>query len=89
MCEIFGRIFLWLCRSVSVSNWIEILKIVGAAVAFGIGLRQYSKAQVWKRLEFIGAEMRVFFDECRRSVGPYHVGLAQEENCALQIPRRR
>lgn len=63
MCDVIVRIFLWLFRSVSFSNWIEILKIVGAAVVFGIGLRQYSNAQVWKRLEFIGTEMRVFFDD--------------------------
>jgi hypothetical protein len=63
MCEVFGRIILWLFRFVSFSNWIEVLKLVGAAAAFWIGLRQYTKAQVWKRLEFVGAEMRVFFDD--------------------------
>jgi hypothetical protein len=59
----FGRILLWQFRSVSFSNWIEVLKLFGAAAAFSIGLRQYTKAQVWKRLEFVGAEMRAFFDD--------------------------
>jgi hypothetical protein len=63
MWEIFGRIFLWLCRSVSFSNWIEILKILGAAAAFWIGLNQYRKSEAWKRLEFVAAEMKAFYDD--------------------------
>jgi hypothetical protein len=63
MCENVGRISLWLCQSVSFSNWIEILKIVGAAAAFWIGLSQYRKSEVWKRQEFVAAEMRAFFDD--------------------------
>jgi hypothetical protein len=61
MCEIFGRIALWLFRSVGFSNWIEILKIVGAAAAFWIGLSQYRKSEAWKRLEFVAAEMKAFY----------------------------
>lgn len=63
MCEIFGRIFLWLSRSVSLSNWIEILKILGAGAAFYVGLDQYRKSEAWKRLEFVAAEMKVFYDD--------------------------
>jgi hypothetical protein len=63
MYEIFGRIFLWLFRSVSFSNWIEILKILGAAAAFWIGLNQYRKSEAWKRLEFVAAEMEAFYDD--------------------------
>jgi hypothetical protein len=39
------------------------MKILGAALAFGIGLWQYSKNQTWKRLEFVAAEMRSFFND--------------------------
>lgn len=63
MCEIFGRIILWLFRSVTFSNWLEVLKVVLAVLAFGIGIWQYNKAQIWKRLEFLSAEMRIFYDD--------------------------
>ena len=63
MCEIFGRTILWLFRSVGFSNWIEILKILGAAAAFWIGLSQYRKSEAWKRLEFVAAEMKAFYDD--------------------------
>jgi hypothetical protein len=63
MCEIFGRIHLWLFRSVSFSNWIEMLKILGAAAAFWIGFNQYRKSEAWKRLEFVAAEMKAFYDD--------------------------
>jgi hypothetical protein len=63
MCDVIGRILLWLFRSVSFSNWMEILKLVGAGVAFGIGLQQYRKSETWKRLEFVAAEMRAFYDD--------------------------
>ena len=61
--EYFIRIFHWLCRSVSVSNWIEITKILGASLAFSIGLWQYRKSEAWKRLEFVAAEMKIFYDD--------------------------
>jgi hypothetical protein len=63
MCEIVGRIYLWLFCSVSLSNWIEILKLLGAAAAFWIGLNQYRKSEAWKRLEFVAAEMKAFYDD--------------------------
>jgi hypothetical protein len=63
MCQIFGRIFLWLSGSISFSNWIEIIKIFGAALAFMVGPRQYNKSQIWKRLEFVGSEMKAFYDD--------------------------
>jgi hypothetical protein len=63
MCEVFVRIILWLFRSVSLSNWLDILKILGAAAAFWIGLNQYRKAEAWKRLEFVAAEMKAFYDD--------------------------
>jgi hypothetical protein len=45
------------------ANWLEITKILGAGIVFGIGLWQYTKAQRWKRVEFVAAEMRIFFDD--------------------------
>ena len=63
MCETLSQIFVWLFRSGSFSNWIEILKIVGAAAAFWIGLNQYRKSEAWKRLEFVAAEMKAFYDD--------------------------
>ncbi len=52
-----------LCVGAVQSNWIELLKIAGAGGAFWIGLSQYRKSQVWKRVEFVAAEMRFFFDD--------------------------
>jgi hypothetical protein len=63
MCEIFGRVALWLLKSVGFSNWVEILKILGAAAAFWIGLNQYRRSEAWKRLEFVAAEMKAFYDD--------------------------
>jgi hypothetical protein len=63
LCEWLFRSFLWLAWSVTVSNWIEILKILGAALAFWIGLTQYRRSEVWKRLEFVAAEMKTFYDD--------------------------
>ena len=63
MCEIFGRVALWLFKSVGFSNWVEILKILGAAAAFWIGLSQYRRSEAWKRLEFVAAEMKTFYDD--------------------------
>lgn len=40
--------------------WLEIIKLVGAGIAFVLGLYQYVKAQRWKRVEFVAAEMKSF-----------------------------
>jgi hypothetical protein len=88
MCEIVGRIYLWLFQSVSFSNWIEILKLLGAAAAFWIGLNQYRKSEAWKRLEFVAAEMKAFLRRRCREIGDAYAGLAQKEGCALQVPGR-
>jgi hypothetical protein len=61
-CEWVGQIVAWF-SSISFSNWIEIIKIAGAAVAFGIGLWQYRKSQGWKRLEFVASETKAFYDD--------------------------
>lgn len=44
-------------------TWLELMKIGGVSCAFLIGLWQYHKAQVWKRLEFVAGEMKAFFDD--------------------------
>lgn len=62
-CHLLCRIFHWLFRPGSFSNWIEVIKIVGAGLAFWIGLRQYRKNEAWKRLEFVAAEMKTFYDD--------------------------
>jgi hypothetical protein len=63
MCEVFSRIIAWLFRSVSFPNRIEILKLLGAAAVFWIGINQYRKSEAWKRLEFVAAEMKFFYDD--------------------------
>lgn len=62
MCDVLSRAIFWL-RFVSFSNWIEILKLLGAAAVFWIGLNQYRKSETWKRLEFVAAEMKTFYDD--------------------------
>jgi hypothetical protein len=57
------QIFHWLSRQLTFSNLIEITKIAGAAIAFWIGLRQFQKNQAWKRLEFVAAEMKAFYED--------------------------
>jgi len=61
--DFFARALRWLCWLVADSNGIELIKILGAAIAFWIGLRQYRRSQIWKRLEFVSAEMKIFFDD--------------------------
>ncbi|HVT15532.1 MAG TPA: hypothetical protein VHQ90_05025, partial [Thermoanaerobaculia bacterium] len=36
---------------------------LGAAIAFGFGLWQYRQAQLWRRNEFIGGEMKAFLTD--------------------------
>ena len=55
-------IFHWLVQ-IPFTNWIEVIKLFGAAAVFGIGLRQYRKSQVWKRLEFVSDQMKRFYDD--------------------------
>ncbi len=62
-CHLLTEIVDWFASHASVSNLIEISKIVGASVAFGIGLRQYRKSEAWKRLEFVAAEMEKFYND--------------------------
>lgn len=45
------------------SNTLEIVKIVAAGIAFCVGLCQYRAAQRWKRVEFVAAEMKLFFED--------------------------
>jgi hypothetical protein len=45
------------------ADYLEGIKILGAALAFLIGLAQYRKSQKWKRVEFVASEMKVFFDD--------------------------
>jgi hypothetical protein len=40
---------------------ISIVGLIGAVIAFVIGLRQYRRAEQWKRAEFVSAEMKEFF----------------------------
>jgi len=47
---------------------IELVKIVGALVVFIVSLRQYSKAQRWKRREFIAAQIKEFEADPRNRV---------------------
>src|SRR5277367_1315826 len=61
--DLLFRIFHWLFPPGSFSHWMEIIKIVGAGLAFWIGLRQYRRNEVWKRLEFVAAEMKNFYDD--------------------------
>lgn len=43
----------------------DALKIIGALGVFGVGLWQYYKAQVWKRREFIAAQIKEFEADTR------------------------
>jgi hypothetical protein len=43
-----------------VPTWLGLL---GAGVAFGVGLAQYRTAQAWKRAEFVASETKQFFDD--------------------------
>jgi hypothetical protein len=62
VCHFVCRIAHWF-QSLSISNWLDLIKIGGAGLAFGIGLWQYRKGQVWKRMEFVAAEMQVFYND--------------------------
>ena len=40
------------------SDWIAIVGIASGLAAFVVGLLQYSRAQQWKRAEFVAAQMK-------------------------------
>jgi len=66
MCHyLINRLVDWMLPSppTSFSSWIEVVKVLGAAIAFLIGLQQYRRSHVWKRLEFVSAQMKIFFDD--------------------------
>ena len=42
-------------------EYLKILALLGASIAFVVGLLQYRKAQRWKRAEFLANEMKIFF----------------------------
>jgi hypothetical protein len=62
-CECLARIYHWLSQFLNHPNRIEMIKIAGGALAFGIGVWQYRKTQRWKRVEFLAAEMKTFYDD--------------------------
>lgn len=41
--------------------FLKTLAAAGAFIAFGIGILQYRRAQLWKRKEFLGNEVKAFF----------------------------
>ena len=87
MCETVGRTFLWLFRSVSFSNWIEVLKLLGAAAAFWIGLNQYRKSETWKRLEFVAAEMKSFYDDAAVKLAMGMLDWRKKEVAVVSVTR--
>jgi hypothetical protein len=42
-------------------DYLKIMALLGASIAFGVGLFQYRRAQRWKRAEFLANEMKEFF----------------------------
>lgn len=42
---------------------LKAIALVGAAIAFAIGLVQYSRAQQWKRAEWVAQEMKQLFSD--------------------------
>lgn len=53
----------------SVLDWlsfaVSILGILGALIAFGVGLYQYRRAQQWKRTEFVAKEIKELLQDRR------------------------
>ena len=43
--------------------FLKCLAALGALIAFAIGLLQYRKAQLWKRKEFLGTEIKAFLTD--------------------------
>src|SRR5204863_9581854 len=44
---------------------VDLLTVIAAAIAFAVGLWQYRRAQLWKRLEFVAAEISSFNSDWR------------------------
>ena len=66
MCHyLLSRLLDWLLppRPGSFSEWIAAIGFVFTVSAFCVGLWQYQKGRVWKRLEFVSAQMKIFFDD--------------------------
>lgn len=57
MCQYFSTLHL--------DDYLKILALLGASMAFGVGLLQYRRAQRWKRAEFLAQEMKDFFATAR------------------------
>jgi hypothetical protein len=45
----------------NLDDYLKILALLGATIAFAVGIFQYWKAQRWKRAEFLANEMKDFF----------------------------
>src|SRR4051812_35100953 len=44
-------------------DYLKLLVLVGAAVAFAVGLAQYRRGQQWKRAEWVAQEMKALFGD--------------------------
>ena len=53
---------MWECiTALKLDDYLKALALLGASIAFGVGLFQYKKAQRWKRAEFLANEMKDIF----------------------------
>lgn len=50
-------------HALTADGQLKLLALVGASIAFVIGLFQYRKTQRWKRAEWVAQEMKDFFDD--------------------------
>ncbi len=61
-----ARDILWYSlATMHLDDYLKVLALFGASIAFGVGLFQYWKAQRWKRAEFLANEMKEFFANTR------------------------
>ncbi|HEV7674773.1 MAG TPA: hypothetical protein VGQ12_09600 [Candidatus Angelobacter sp.] len=67
-------------------NVLEIIKVSGAAIAFCVGLWQYSRAQRWKRVEFVASEMKSFFNDESTKAAMFMLDWSQKE---IELYRHR
>jgi hypothetical protein len=52
---------MWSCFiTLHLDDYLKIFALLGASIAFGVGLLQYRRAQRWKRAEFLANEMKDF-----------------------------